>query len=122
MLPNDRAVCGALLLVHVIFPDCGSALTGCGLPLGLFKLDAGFGTALFKFKGFKLAFVAGTLRAQAEGMDDTSEDESALEMVNVSFKSEFDRDNTLDVEDADDVELVRRRRGWTPKPGGLIPL
>lgn len=122
MLPNDLVVCGALLLPCVIFPDCGSALTGCGLPFGLFKLDAGFGMALFPFKGFRLAFVAGTLRAQAEGIDDTSKDESALEMVNVSFKSEFDCDNTLEVEDTDDVELVRRRRGCTPKPGGLIPL
>lgn len=35
----------------------------------------------------------------------------------MSFKSA----TALEVED-DDVELVRRRRGCTPNPGGLIPL
>ena len=72
-------------------------------------------TLLVPFTGFKLALV----RGQTLGTDGTSNAEP-LETVKVSFKS--DCDNTLEVEDTDDVELVRRRRGWTPNPGGLIPL
>lgn len=119
MLPSDLGVCGALLVLR--FPDCGSALTGWGLPFGLAKFEAGFGTPHFAFSGFRLAFVAGAFRVQTVGTDDTSETESALETVKVSFKS-FDCDTALEVEDVDEVELVRRRRGWTPNPGGLIPL
>lgn len=105
------------------FPVCGNAFTGCGLPFDFVRPDGSFGTALFPFKGFRVAFVTGILRGQVGGIDaDPSEDKVVLEMVKVSFKSEFDCDNTLEVDDADEVELVRRRRGLTPKPGGFIPL
>lgn len=66
--------------------------------------------------GFKQAFVAGALRGQTLGRAEISVG-VPLEIVNVSFKST----TALEVED-DDVELVRRRCGWTPNPGGLIPL
>ena len=103
------------------FPDCGNAFTGCGFPLGLITLDPLFDSALLPVKGFRLAFVVGTLRAQAEGINDASETEESR-MVNVSFRSGFDCDNALESEEADEVELVRRRLGCTTNPGGFMPL
>ena len=111
VLTRDFGVGGAFLL---LVPGWGSALTGCGLPWGLVNLV--FGTPLVPLTGFKQAFVAGTLRGQTLGRAEISVG-GPLETVNVSFKSA----TALEVED-DDVELVRRRRGCTPNPGGLIPL
>ena len=111
VLTRDFGVGGAFLL---LVPGWGSALTGCGLPWGLVNLV--FGTPLVPLTSFKQAFVAGTLRGQTLGRAEISVG-GPLETVNVSFKSA----TALEVED-DDVELVRRRRGWTPNPGGLIPL
>ena len=103
-------------------PDCGNAFTGCSFPLGLETLDAFLGRTLLRFKGFRLALVAGTLRVQAEGINDGSEAEVS-KTVNVSFKSGFDFDNALEIEEDDEVELVRRRRlGCTANPGGFRPL
>lgn len=66
--------------------------------------------------------VAGTLRVQAEGINDGSEAEVS-KTVKVSFKSGFDFDNALEIEEDDEVELVRRRRlGCTANPGGFRPL
>lgn len=77
----DLGVGGAFLL---LIPGCASALTGWGRPLGLVNL--GFDSALAPFTGFKLAFVAGTLRAQTVGIDDISEEEP-LEITKVSLRS-----------------------------------
>lgn len=78
---GSLGVGGALLL---LIPGCASALTGWGLPLGL--VNVGFDNVLVPFTGFKLALVAGTLRAQRVGIAGMSEEEP-LEMTKVSFRS-----------------------------------